>query len=104
MRRVVITGIGIVSSIGVDANEVLVSLRETKSGIRAAPEYAELGFRSQVEAKPQLDGKTLLVQTAFFAPKGLFGLLYWYGLYPFHGPIFSRMIRKMGLEAETNQL
>lgn len=55
----------------------------------------------QFEAKPQPDGKTLLVQTAFFAPKGLFGLLYWYSLYPVHGPIFSRMIRKIGLEAET---
>ena len=64
MRRVVITGIGIVSSIGVDANEVLVSLRETKSGIRAAPEYAELGFRSQVEAKPQLDWETLVDRRA----------------------------------------
>ena len=64
MRRVVITGIGIVSSIGVDANEVLVSLRETKSGIRAAPEYAELGFRSQVEAKPQLDWEALVDRRA----------------------------------------
>jgi 3-oxoacyl-[acyl-carrier-protein] synthase-1 len=64
MRRVVITGIGIVSSIGVDAKEVLVSLRETKSGIRAAPEYAELGFRSQVEAKPQLDWETLVDRRA----------------------------------------
>ncbi|MFZ3005328.1 MAG: beta-ketoacyl-ACP synthase I [Phenylobacterium sp.] len=64
MRRVVITGIGIVSSIGVDANEVLVSLRETRSGVRAAPEYAELGFRSQVEAKPQLDWETLVDRRA----------------------------------------
>ncbi len=64
MRRVVITGIGIVSSIGVDANEVLVSLRETKSGIRAAPEYAEPGFRSQVEAKPQLDWEALVDRRA----------------------------------------
>lgn len=64
MRRVVITGIGIVSSIGVDANEVLVSLREARSGIRAAPEYAELGFRSQVEAKPQLDWETLVDRRA----------------------------------------
>ena len=50
MRRVVITGIGIVSSIGNNANEVLASLRETKSGISFSPEYAELGFRSQVHA------------------------------------------------------
>ena len=64
MRRVVITGIGIVSSIGVNADEVLASLREAKSGIRAAPEYAELGFRSQVEAKPQLDWETLVDRRA----------------------------------------
>jgi uncharacterized protein YbjT (DUF2867 family) len=54
----------------------------------------------QFEAKPQPEGKTLLVQTAFFAPKGLFGLLYWYSLYPIHGPIFSSMIRKIGGWAE----
>ena len=64
MRRVVVTGIGIVSSIGVNANEVLTSLHEAKSGIRAAPEYAELGFRSQVEAKPQLDWETLVDRRA----------------------------------------
>lgn len=64
MRRVVITGIGIVSSIGVDANEVLASLQEARSGIRAAPEYAELGFRSQVEAKPQLDWEALVDRRA----------------------------------------
>ena len=64
MRRVVVTGIGIVSSIGVNADEVLASLRETKSGIRAAPEYAELGFRSQVEAKPQIDWESLVDRRA----------------------------------------
>jgi hypothetical protein len=50
----------------------------------------------QFQAKGQLDGKTLLSQTAFFAPKGLFGWLYWYGLYPIHSLIFSGMIRKIG--------
>jgi 3-oxoacyl-[acyl-carrier-protein] synthase I len=55
MRRVAITGIGIVSSIGNNANEVLASLREAKSGVVAAPEYAELGFRCQVHAAPQID-------------------------------------------------
>ncbi|WP_310539611.1 beta-ketoacyl-ACP synthase I [Phenylobacterium sp.] len=64
MRRVVVSGIGIVSSIGVNANEVLASLREAKSGIRAAPEYTELGFRSQVEAKPQLDWESLVDRRA----------------------------------------
>jgi len=45
-------------------------------------------------------GSTKLVQTAYFAPKGLFGLLYWYGLYPFHSLIFSGMIEHIGREAE----
>ena len=46
MRRVVVTGLGIVSSIGSNANEVIASLREAKSGIRFTQEYADLGFRS----------------------------------------------------------
>jgi 3-oxoacyl-[acyl-carrier-protein] synthase-1 len=52
MRRVVVTGMGIVSSIGNNSNEVLASLREAKSGISAAPEYAEKGFRSLVHGQP----------------------------------------------------
>ena len=54
MRRVVITGIGIISSIGNDAAEVEASLRAGKSGIVFAPEYAEHGFRSQVHGMPQI--------------------------------------------------
>jgi 3-oxoacyl-[acyl-carrier-protein] synthase-1 len=54
MRRVVITGLGVVSSIGANANEVLAALREAKSGVVAAPEYAELGFRCQVHAPAQI--------------------------------------------------
>ena len=54
MRRVVVTGMGIVSSIGNNAQEVLASLREAKSGIRAAPEYAERGMRCQVHGEPQV--------------------------------------------------
>jgi 3-oxoacyl-[acyl-carrier-protein] synthase-1 len=54
MRRVVVTGMGIVSSIGNNTQEVLASLREAKSGISAAPDYAEKGFRSQVHGEPQL--------------------------------------------------
>lgn len=46
----------------------------------------------QFQATPREDGQTLLSQTAFFAPKGLFGWLYWYALYPFHGFIFSGLI------------
>ncbi|MCU9848888.1 beta-ketoacyl-ACP synthase I [Defluviimonas sp. WL0024] len=54
MRRVVITGIGIVSPIGNNAAEVEASLRAGKSGIVFAPEYAEHGFRSQVHGMPQI--------------------------------------------------
>ena len=64
MRRVVVTGLGIVSSIGNTTDEVLASLREAKSGIVAAPEYAELGFRSQVHAPPQIDWEALVDRRA----------------------------------------
>jgi 3-oxoacyl-[acyl-carrier-protein] synthase-1 len=55
MRRVVVTGMGIVSSIGNSTQEVLASLREGKSGISRAEKYAELGFRCQVHGDPKLD-------------------------------------------------
>ncbi|HEU0223185.1 MAG TPA: beta-ketoacyl-ACP synthase I [Paracoccaceae bacterium] len=55
MRRVVITGLGIVSSIGNSAEEVLTSLREGRSGISFAPDHAERGFRSQVHGRPTID-------------------------------------------------
>jgi len=54
-RRVVITGIGIVSCIGVNPEQVLHSLQAGRSGIVAMPEYAELGFRSQVAGRPDID-------------------------------------------------
>ena len=54
MRRVVVTGMGIVSSIGNTTQEVLASLREAKSGISRADKYAELGFRCQVHGAPTL--------------------------------------------------
>jgi len=50
----------------------------------------------QFQVHPQPDGSSVLSQTAFFAPKGLFGLLYWYLLYPVHSLIFSGMIRRIG--------
>jgi 3-oxoacyl-[acyl-carrier-protein] synthase-1 len=55
MRRVVVTGMGIVSSIGNNSQEVLASLREAKSGIVRADKYAELGFRCQVHGAPNID-------------------------------------------------
>ncbi len=60
MRRVVVTGIGIVSSIGSNAQEVLTSLKEGKSGISFAPDYAEHGFRSQVHGMPDVDIPSLV--------------------------------------------
>jgi 3-oxoacyl-[acyl-carrier-protein] synthase-1 len=64
MRRVVVTGMGIVSSIGNNTNEVLASLREAKSGVAAAPEYAELGFRCQVHAPPRIDWESMVDRRA----------------------------------------
>ncbi|HMM14032.1 MAG TPA: beta-ketoacyl-ACP synthase I [Parvibaculum sp.] len=55
MRRVVVTGMGIVSSIGNNSQEVLASLREGRSGIVRADTYAELGFRSQVHGSLKID-------------------------------------------------
>jgi 3-oxoacyl-[acyl-carrier-protein] synthase-1 len=55
MKRVVVTGMGIVSSIGNNTQEVLASLFEAKSGISRSEEYARLGFRSQVYGAPTLN-------------------------------------------------
>jgi 3-oxoacyl-[acyl-carrier-protein] synthase-1 len=55
MRRVVVTGFGIVSPIGNDAQTVSDALRNGTSGVSAVPEYAEKGFRSQVAGVPQID-------------------------------------------------
>jgi len=57
MKRVVITGLGIVSSIGNNAKEVTESLREGRSGIEFSQEYADLGFRSHVHAPVRIDTK-----------------------------------------------
>ncbi len=64
MRRVVVTGMGIVSSIGNNTQEVLSSLKEAKSGIVFVPEFAEHGFRSQVAGVPTLDPATVLDRRA----------------------------------------
>ena len=54
MRRVVVTGLGIVSSIGTGQDEVSASLRDARSGVVAAPDHIQHGFRSQVWAPPSL--------------------------------------------------
>src|SRR6266850_4683159 len=64
MRRVVVTGLGIVSSIGNNTQEVLASLREVKSGVVRADKYAELGFRSQVHGAPTLDPSEIVDRRA----------------------------------------
>src|ERR1700743_935230 len=64
MRRGVLPGRGIVSSIGNNTQEVLSSLHEAKSGITRAEKYAELGFRSQVQGAPTLDPSTMIDRRA----------------------------------------
>jgi 3-oxoacyl-[acyl-carrier-protein] synthase-1 len=64
MRRVVVTGMGIVSSIGNNPNEVLASLREAKSGIAVDPSFVEHGFRCRVSGAPTLDPATILDRRA----------------------------------------
>ncbi|MBM7050359.1 MULTISPECIES: beta-ketoacyl-ACP synthase I [Rhizobium] len=64
MRRVVVTGLGIVSSIGNDAQEVTASLREAKSGISFSPDFAEHGFKCQVWGSPKIDTTELVDRRA----------------------------------------
>jgi 3-oxoacyl-[acyl-carrier-protein] synthase-1 len=64
MKRVVITGLGIVSSIGNNADEVLASLKTGKSGISHSESFAEQGLRSQVWGKPNLETKDFIDRKA----------------------------------------
>ena len=64
MRRVVVTGMGVVSSIGNSTQEVVASLRECKSGIVRAPKYAELGFRCQVHGEPHIEWEGMVPRKA----------------------------------------
>jgi 3-oxoacyl-[acyl-carrier-protein] synthase I len=64
MNRVVVTGMGIVSSIGNSTQEVVASLREAKSGISFAEDYSRLGFRCRVHGAPDLDPATMLDRRA----------------------------------------
>ncbi|MGC2397869.1 MAG: beta-ketoacyl-ACP synthase I [Rhodomicrobium sp.] len=60
MRRVAVTGMGIVSSIGNNSQEVLASLREGRSGLGTAKDYAERGFRCQVHGEPKLEWEAMI--------------------------------------------
>ncbi|RUV29889.1 MAG: beta-ketoacyl-ACP synthase I [Mesorhizobium sp.] len=64
MRRVVVTGLGIVSSIGNNANEVQASLHDARSGISFSNSFAEHGFRCQVWGAPTLDPSALIDRRA----------------------------------------
>ena len=64
MRRVVVTGMGIVSSIGNNTQEVLASLREAKSGISKAEDYTKYGFRCQVRGAPSLNPEEIVDRRA----------------------------------------
>ena len=55
MRRVAVTGMGIVSSIGATVADVRTALRDGRSGIVASPVYADMGFRCQVHAPPLIE-------------------------------------------------
>ena len=71
MKRVVVTGLGIVSSIGSDAHEVTASLRDARSGISFSEEFAEHGFKCQVWGAPTLDPSDLVDRRALrFLSKG----------------------------------
>lgn len=65
MRRVVVTGLGIVSCIGNDAEEVTASLKAGKSGITRDPMMTELGFRSQISGRPTLDPKEYIEKRSY---------------------------------------
>src|SRR5690349_1138819 len=64
MRRVVVTGMGIVSSIGNNTQEVLASLHEAKSGISRADQFADHGFRCQVAGIPNIDAESMIDRRA----------------------------------------
>jgi 3-oxoacyl-[acyl-carrier-protein] synthase I len=64
MRRVVVTGMGIVSSIGANTQEVTASLHAGRSGITRAERFAELGFRSQVQGAPTLRAEEVIDRRA----------------------------------------
>ncbi|MCB0065061.1 MAG: SDR family oxidoreductase [Caldilineaceae bacterium] len=77
----------------VEPNELILLHAEMK-----LPGHGWLRFRATPDAE---SGKTKLVQTAFFEPHGLLGLLYWYSVYPMHGFVFSSMIESLCHQAET---
>lgn len=68
--------------------------------LRAEMRLPGLGWL-EFQAQPENAHTTILTQTAYFVPRGLLGLIYWYALYPIHGAIFSGMIAEIARRAET---
>ncbi|MEM6665339.1 MAG: beta-ketoacyl-ACP synthase I [Pseudomonadota bacterium] len=64
MRRVAVTGMGIVSSIGNNTQEVTAALREARSGVALAQDHVDLGFRCHVQAEPDLDASDIVDRRA----------------------------------------
>ena len=79
----------------------LLAGRGRRAQPAAAPARRDEAARARLAAVrgAAADGGTLLVQTAFFAPRGLLGLAYWYALLPAHMPVFSGMIAGLAAEA-----
>lgn len=78
-----------------------VEVAEPPSILRLRAEMRVPGLAwLQFEARPAPEG-TLLVQTAFFEPRGLLGIAYWYSLYPVHQVLFSRLVERIGRLAEA---
>ena len=75
MRRVAVTGLGIVSPIGHDAETVTASLSEARSGVSFAQDYADMGFRCQVHAASVIAWETMVDRRAarFLAPGTAYG-------------------------------
>ena len=65
MRRVVVTGLGIVSCIGNDADTVAANLKAGNSGIDTDEKMAELGFRSQISGRPDCDYKEIISKRSY---------------------------------------
>ena len=78
----------------------LLARRGVRAGSPAAAQRGDEGARARLAAvrglgRPTADRRSTITQTAIFDPSGLFGLVYWYGLWPFHGYIFGGMLRNI---------
>jgi hypothetical protein len=79
-----------------------VEIIEPGQRVRLRDEYNPAGsFWLQWEAQLLPDGRTRLIQTIFFAPKGVWGLVYWSLFYGLHARIFSGLLREIGRKAEA---